>query len=151
FDQLRWDLVEKARRIGRLILAEDAASGRGRQYEPSLRAGNPDVAEPSLLLELRLVVRGSRMRGEPLFETCDTDERTLEALSAVHRHHQDTRVLRALFFVDVGQERELIDETCQRRFGIPALVFARRRDELGEVLDAALGFLAALFAQVLQV
>jgi hypothetical protein len=58
---------------------------------------------------------------------------------------------RAFLFVHVRQQRQPIDEAEERRLRLAALVLARGRDELGEVLDAALGVLASLVAQVLQV
>ena len=51
---------------------------------------------------------------------------------------QTARVARALLLVDVREERQPIDEAAERRLGLAAFVLARRRDELGEVLDARL-------------
>ena len=56
---------------------------------------------------------------------------------------QIARVSRALLFVDVRQQRQPIDEPDERRLRLTRLVFARRRHELREILDAGLGILAA--------
>ena len=69
----------------------------------------------------------------------------------MQRHQPDARVAGALLLVDVRQQRQPIDEAAERRLRLAALVLARGRHELREVLDAALGVLAALLAQVLQV
>ena len=91
------------------------------------------------------------MREEAVLQTRDRDDRELEPLGAVQRHHQDARVARPLFLVDVRQQRQLIDEAGERRLGAARLVFASGRHQLGEVLDAAVRILAPLLAQVLQV
>src|SRR5204863_7145892 len=44
-DQFRRNLVNEARGVGRLILAEDPAPSRGGQHETPLRPRNADVTE----------------------------------------------------------------------------------------------------------
>ena len=149
--QLGGDLVDEPRRLGGLVVAEDAAPGRRRQHDLFLRAGQADVAEPALLLQLGVVVHRTGMGKEAFFQAADDDGRELEALGAVQRHHQHQRVLRAGLLVGVRQQRQLIDETGERRLGRARLVLARGRHQLGQVFDPALGFLAVLVAQVLQV
>ena len=56
-----------------------------RQEEPPLGAGDADVGEPALLLELLLVVEGPAVREEALLEAGDEDDRELEALRRVKR------------------------------------------------------------------
>ena len=115
------------------------------------RARHADVAEPPLLLELLFVLARSRVREQPFLEAGEDDDRKLEPLGAVQRHHPDAGVARALLLVDVGEQRQAIDEAAERRLRLAALVLARGRHQLGEVLDAAFGLLAALVAQILQV
>ena len=91
------------------------------------------------------------MRKESFLQPRNRHDRKLQPLRAVHRHHQHAGVARAGFFVDIGEQRKLVDETRQRRFGTPRFVFARRGDKLCEILDAAFGLFASLLAQVPQV
>ena len=86
---------------------------------------------------------------EAFLQPRDRHDRKLQPLRAVHRHHQHAGVAGPGFFVDIGEQRKLVDETRQRRFGTPRFIFARRRDELCEVLDPAFGLFAPLLAQVL--
>ena len=53
------------------------------------------------------------MREESFLEAGDDDHRELEALRAVHRHHQHACVLAADLFVGVGEQRQLIDEATK--------------------------------------
>ena len=78
------NLVDEARRLGRLVLAEHTPARGRRQHQPPLRARDADVAEPALLLELGLVVGRPRVRKEPFLEPGDDDDRKLEPFRAVH-------------------------------------------------------------------
>jgi hypothetical protein len=114
-DQLGGNLVQEPRRLRGLIVAEHAAPGRGRQHDLAFGPRQADVAQTPLLLELGVVVHGPRMREQTLLEAADDDGRELQPLGAVHRHHQDVAVTRAGLLVGIGQQRQLIDETRQRR------------------------------------
>ena len=91
------------------------------------------------------------MRKQALFQPGDDHDRELQPLGAVQRHHQHVAVLGPGLFVGVRQQRQLIDEPRQRRLRRAALVFARRGDQLHQVLDPPLGLLAVLLPQILQV
>ena len=119
------NLVDEARRLGGLVVAEHAPPRRRRQHQPSLRARDADVAEPPLLLELRLVVGRARVRKQALLEAADDHDRELQSLGAVHRHHQHPGVLGPGFLVDVRQQRQLIDEAS--RATAPACVISYSR------------------------
>jgi hypothetical protein len=70
----------------------------------------------------------------------------------VHGHQPDAGVLRAGRLVGLRQQRQAIDEAAQRGVRLAQLMLAaRRRPELGEVLEAIAGFLRLLLAQVLEV
>src|SRR5688572_27755338 len=55
-DELRRHLVDEARRLARLVLAEDSPPRGAGQHEPLPRAGHPHIAEAALLLQFLLVV-----------------------------------------------------------------------------------------------
>ena len=57
----------------------------------------------------------------------------------------------AFGFVGLGQQRQPIDESAERRLVVARFVLARGRDELHQVLDPAFGFLAPFLAQVAEV
>ena len=96
----------------------------------ALRARHPDVAQPPLLLELLLVVARPRVRKQPLLQAGDDDDRELEALGAVQRHHQHAGVPRPASSSTSDSSDRLIDEPAERRLGLAALVLARRRHQL---------------------
>ena len=59
----------------------------------------------------------------------------------MQRHQPDARLEAALTFIRFREQRQLVGEAAQGRLGLAPLVFARRRDELHQVLDAALRIL----------
>ncbi len=59
--------------------------------------------------------------------------------------------LRAVCLVGLGQERQAVDESAERRLALARFVLARGGDQLHQVLDAGFGVLAAFIAQRLQV
>ena len=114
-DELRRDLVEEARRLGRLVFAEDAAPGGAGQEQPLLRARHADVAEPALLLELVLALAdrecGKRPSSRPAMIT--TGNSSPLAACIVISQTLASRV--PGFFVGLGQQRQPIDEAAERR------------------------------------
>src|SRR3989442_726544 len=91
------------------------------------------------------------MRKQAFLKTCENDHRKLESLGAMTRHERDARVERALRFAEVRQKRQPIDKSPKRGLEFPALVRSRGRYQLGEIVDASFGFLAALLVQILEV
>ena len=95
------------------------------RYSRRLRAGDPDVGEPALLLELLLVVERPAVREDALLEPGDEDDRELEALGGVERD-QRHRVGVALVRVLVGDERGLLEQAVERVVGRQVVVAGRR-------------------------
>ena len=151
FDQFRWNLVEKARRLRSLVLPEDAAACRAREDEIRLRARHPDIAEAPFLFDVLFVLAGAGVREQSLLEARDDHDRKLEAFRRVHRHQPDARFAVARLLVRLREEREPIHEAAEGCFGLPGFVVPRRRHELHQVLDPLVGFLGVLLAKRLEV
>jgi hypothetical protein len=83
------------------------------QIELLLRARDPDVEQPPLLLELRRVVVGAGEREEAVLEAGDEHHGELEPLGVVHRHERD-RVGVGVERVDAGDERRALEEVVER-------------------------------------
>ena len=90
------------------------------------------------------------MREDALLHADQVDGAELEALRVVDRHQRDERAL-AADRVLVGVERDLLEEGGERRLGRVLDPFAGERDELLEVLDAALRLDRALGLERLDV
>ena len=110
--QLGRDLEQEPRRHRRLAHPPRRAPPGVRQEQPPLRAGDADVGEPPLLLELLLVVERPAVREEALLEAGDEHDRELQALRGVERDQRD-RVGVALVRVLVGDERGLLEQPVE--------------------------------------
>src|SRR5690554_5306482 len=127
------DLVEEA--AGRVVLgaAVEGAAPRVAEVEAVLGPGERHVGEAPLLLELVGVADGPQVREHAVFEADDEHRRELEALGGVDRHEHHLAVV-PVDLVGVGHQAHLLEKRLDR------LGVLRGADELGEVLEAALGF-----------
>ncbi len=91
------------------------------------------------------------MREQSFFEAGNHHHRKLQSLSRVDRHQPDSRVTRPGRLIGFREQRQAVDEARQRRFGLPRLVFAGRRDQFREIVDTALGLFAVFLPQIAQV
>ena len=91
------------------------------------------------------------MGEQALFESSDDHRREFQSLRRVHCHQPDARFTRSRFLVHLRQERQAIDEATERRFGVVRLVVSRGGHQLHQVLDALVGFLGVLLAEIVQV
>ena len=114
-----------------------------RQVQPPLRAGDADVREPALLLELLLVVERPAVREQALLEAGDEDDRELEALRRVERD-QRHRIGVALVRVLVGDEGGLLEQPVERVVGRQVVVAGRDEAQLEQVRPALLAVLRAV-------
>src|SRR4051812_15375839 len=142
-------LVEEAR--GEVVVAAAVEHPRARvqQGQAFPGAGHADVAEPPLLLDPLLLDRAG-VREDPLLHPDQVDDAELEALRVVERHERDERGV-AADRVLVGVERDLLEEGREGRVLRLLAPLARDRDELLEVLHAALGLDRALGLERLHV
>ena len=134
------------------------------QVEALLGAGDADVAEAPFLFELVGIAEAAHVREHAVFQADEEHDRVLEALGRVQRHQRDGALRPGSVLVDVGDERDRLEERLHarealrrrrsRRSPCPtppiatrpvqlALVdlvveVARRADELLQVLEAAL-------------
>ena len=122
--QFRRDLEQEPRRDGRLAHPPGHPPPRVRQVQPALGAGDPDVGEPSFLLELLLVVERPAVREQALLEAGDEHDRELEALGGMEGDERD-RVGVALVRILVGDERGLLEQPVQRVLGRQVVVSGR--------------------------
>ena len=114
-----------------------------RQEEPPLGAGDPDVREPPLLLELAFVIERPAVREQALLETRDEHDRELEALGGVERDERH-RVGIALVRILVRDECGLFEQAVERVLGLKVVVPRRDRAQLEEVGPALLAVLRAV-------
>ena len=141
--QLGRDLEQEPRRHRRLAHPPGRASPGVRQEEPLLGAGDADVGEAALLLELLLVVERPAVREEALLEPGDEDDRELEALRGVERDERHG-VGVALVRILVGDERRLLEQAVERVVGRQVVVAGRDRAQLEQVRPALLAVLGAV-------
>jgi len=78
-------LAEEARRRVLVRAAEELPPPGEREVAAVHRAGDRDVAEAALLLELALVLERAAVGEHALLHAGDEDDRELEALHGVHR------------------------------------------------------------------
>ena len=141
--QLGRDLEQEPRRHRRLAHPPGRAAPGVRQEEPLLGAGDADVGEAALLLELLLVVERPAVREEALLQPGDEDDRELEALRRVERDQGDG-VGVALVRVLVGDERRLLEQPVERVVRCQIVVPGRDRAQLEQVRPAFLAILGAV-------
>jgi len=67
---------------------------------------------------------GSARGEQAFFEAGDDHGGELEPLGRVHRHEPDARVGGSLLLVDLGEQRQPVDEAAQRRLGVARFVLA---------------------------
>ena len=154
-DEVDRELVEEA--AGRVVAGRaprGADEGPG-DVEALLRAGETDVGEAALLLELGLVAERALVGEDAVLEAGEEDDRELEALGRVERHQRDDPGVVAVRgvgdLVGVGDQGDPLEEVAEAdgdgagldlgRVGArPRLrvlgELAGDRDELGEVLHA---------------
>ena len=105
------DLVEEPAR--RVVLGRTAQRSAPRvgEVEPVHGAGDADVGEPALLLELERVRRGSEVREHAVLQADQEHVGELEALGRVQRHEHDGGLVLVLGdVIGVGDEADLLEE-----------------------------------------
>ena len=82
------------------------------EVQPLAGAGDPDVAEPALLLELVGVAEAAGVREDTVFHAGEEHHRVLEALGGVQRHEGDRALLVAVAVggVEVGDQGDRLEE-----------------------------------------
>ena len=151
-DELRGNLLEETRRLGRLILAENAAPRGARQHEPLARAREAHVAQPALFLDV--------VHRLPTARECGNSPSSMPATTTIG----NSRPLAACIVIShtrascAPSASSASDSSDSRSTNPPSdgsvsrVSYSRRGgDQFHQVLDARLGFLAALVAQLLQV
>jgi hypothetical protein len=132
------DLVEEA--AGRVVLRtteQRPAPGVG-QVEALPGPGDPDVGEPPLLLELVGLGERAQVGEDPVLQPDDEHDGELEALGGVQGHEHHRGLVGLVEVVDVGHQADRLEELVDR------LDLAGGPDQLGQVLEPALGFDGAL-------
>ena len=128
--------MKRDRSAGPARAAERAAAAGVGQREVAHRAGQPDVGEPPLLLQPALVER-ARVREDAVLHPDHEHDRELEALGVVQRHQRHEALVVAQR-VDVGDQRDLLQELADRALLGQRVVLARDPHELLEVLQPPL-------------
>ena len=118
---------------------------RVREIEALARARDADVAESALLLDLVLVVHRPGVREHALLHAGQEHGRELESLGRVECHQGHPRAL-VLQLVDVGHQRDPVEEPLERRARFGAHVVLGGRDQLLEIFQACLGLWRTLDA-----
>jgi hypothetical protein len=114
-----------------------------RQEESLLGAGDPDIREAPLLLELLLVIERSAVREQSLLEPGDEHDWELEPLRGVERDEGDgIRV--ALVRILVGNECGLLEQPVEGVVRCQVVVAGRDRAQLEQVRPALLAILGAV-------
>ena len=111
--ELDRDLVDEAAAQVPVAPAEEHARAGVREVELALRAGDPHVGEPALLLEVARLDR-AHVREHAVLEPDDEDDRELEPLRVVEGHQRDDALLVAQVVL-LREERELLEELLDRR------------------------------------
>ena len=137
-DAVRRQVAQEAAGDAGQLLPRQAPAANPRQGELLARPGHGDVTQPALLLDGRVVVDAARVREDPLLEAGDEHHRELQPLGGVNGHQRD-RALLGVVAVDVGGQRDPLQETVQARLLGLLLVLAHLRHELEQVLDPPLG------------
>ncbi len=147
------DLVEEPRRRVVRRRTPGRTAHRPGDVEPFAGAGDADVGEASLLLQLGRVAERAQVGEHAVLEPGEEDDGELQPLGGVQRHQRDHAVALVGDRVGVGDERDLLEERLEgaaRQVGLLAAallvgdggrvddVLARDGDELGEVLHAGL-------------
>src|SRR3989440_1621701 len=102
-DQLLGDLGKEPAGRVEVRAPEEHAAPRVAEIEPLARAGDADVAEPALLLELVGGAPGPHVRKDAVLEAGQEHHRELEPLGGVQRHQRDGALL-AFDVVEIGDE-----------------------------------------------
>ncbi len=102
------------------------------RYSRSRRPGHPDIAEATLLLQLVGLRQALGVREDPLLHPGEEHDPELEALGGVQRHERHARAV--VGDVCSGYESGGLEKRLE------VGVLGRHVQELGQVLDAALGF-----------
>ena len=134
--ELHRDLVDEAAAQVPVAPAEEHPRARVREVELALRAGDPHVGEPPLLLEVARLDR-AHVREHAVLEADDEDDPELEALGVVEGHQRDDALVVAQVVL-LGEERELLEELLNRALLGGGVVLARHAHQLLEVLEPAL-------------
>ena len=109
---VRGQLAQEPRRRVLVRPAEELTPPGEREVAVPHRAGDRDVAEPPLFLELALVFERARVREDALLHPGHEHDRELEPLHRVHRD-EGGRGLRLGELVDVRDEGDLLHERRQ--------------------------------------
>src|SRR4029077_16859794 len=126
-DAFARQLHEETRWWVHVRVAEERSPARVREIRAIFRARDADRTEAALLLELRLFSAGDRpdVREDPLLHAGHEHDRELETLDGMHGD-KGRRGFGVLVFVDVGHERDLLEEARQ------LLLLGQRDIVLGE-------------------
>ena len=112
-----------------------------RQIETFLSPCDPDVGEATFFFHLFRIVQGTAVWEQPFFHPNQEDDWELEPFGRVERHERDLVQLVDFFErVEVRDERQVGQESDERLFIALFLEVLRDREELLQVLEAALGF-----------
>src|SRR5438309_401186 len=147
-DALARELHEESRGRIHVGMAEERSAAGVREIRAVLGPRDTDVAEPTLLLELGFASALDRasVRKDPFLHPGPESDGEVEPLYGVHRDER-RRGLRVLVLVDVGHERDLLEEARQ------LLVLWKSGELFGEspeLLDVCPALLP-LFGPVLEV
>src|SRR5438105_12140988 len=139
-DPLGRKLAKKSRWRVHVRMAEERPSARPGEVAAILRARDPDVAEPALLLELGLApaLDRARVREHTFLHAGHEHDRELETFDRVHGDER-RRGLRVLILIDVRDERYLFEEPRQLVLVRKLAVLLGERPQLLDVRPPLLG------------
>src|SRR5919108_4685665 len=147
--ELHRDLVDEAAAHVPVAPAEEAARARVGEVQLALGPGDPDVAEPPLLLDVARLDR-TDVREDPVLETDDEHRPELEPFGVVRRHEREQTLLVAQGVL-LGEERDLLQELLDRALVGGGVVLPRHSHELLEVLEPSLCLDRALGTKALRI
>src|SRR5947209_5260981 len=144
-DPLGRKLAKKSRWRVHVRMAEERPSARPGEVAAILRARDPDVAEPALLLELGLApaLDRARVREHTFLHAGHEHDRELETFDRVHGDER-RRGLRVLILIDVRDERYLFEEPRQLVLVRKLAVLLGERPQLLDVRPPLLALLGVV-------
>ena len=143
FQQLVGDLFHKAgRQVGRGPAEEHSLGGAG-EVEAFLRAGQSDVAQAALLLQLVLLPNGPVAGEDALFHAHGEHHGELQALGGVHGHEGHAVVV-FLHAVQIGVEGHFVQEAAERGVLCVFQIAADGRGQFVDVFQARLALVVFL-------